>query len=169
MLLIEMSASGVHSDDVVGVSRKGALEESIIWFVPDDAQFGEGIADTAAFDDFSNELWIVAEHISVFLENRRIAQASINPDRTSSKTSAETLFRSGKVAGFRTQVSRTTLKIRLSPTQHPRASLRFHECDSFLLGHGFIAVCSMRSSKRWREFEPNDFSLHHRGCMHHAS
>jgi hypothetical protein len=39
--------------------------------VPDDAQFGEGIADTAAFDDFSNELWIVAEHISVFLENRR--------------------------------------------------------------------------------------------------
>ena len=71
LLLIEMSASGVHSDDVVGVSRKGALEESIIWFVPDDAQFGERIADTAAFDDFSNELWIVAEHISVFLENRR--------------------------------------------------------------------------------------------------
>ena len=71
LLLVEMSASGVHSDDVVGVSRKGALEESIIWFVPDDTQFDEGIADTAAFDDFSNELWIVAEHISVFLENRR--------------------------------------------------------------------------------------------------
>ena len=66
-----MSASGVHSDDVVGVSRKGTLEESIIWFVPDDAQFSERIADTAAFDDFSNELWIVAEHISVFLEHRR--------------------------------------------------------------------------------------------------
>ena len=71
LLLIEMSGSGVDSDDVIGISRKGALEESIIWFVPDDAQFGEGIADTAAFDDFSNERWIVAEHISVFLENRR--------------------------------------------------------------------------------------------------
>ena len=66
-----MSGSGVDSDDVIGISREGALEESIIWFVPDDAQFGERIADTAAFDDFSNELWIVAEHISVFLENRR--------------------------------------------------------------------------------------------------
>jgi len=66
-----MAGSPIDGDDVVGVSRKGALEESIIWFVPDDAQFGEGIADTAAFDDFSNERWIVAEHISVFLENCR--------------------------------------------------------------------------------------------------
>src|SRR6516164_857703 len=98
-----------------------------------------------------------------------LAQASINPDRTSSKTSAETLFRAGKVASFRTQVSRTTLKIRLGATQHPRASLRFHECNRFLLAHGFIAVCSMRSSERWREFKPNDFSLHYGGGMHDAS
>ena len=69
-LLIEMSGSGVDSDDVVGVSGKGALQESVIWFVPDDAQLGERIADTAAFDNFSNEIWIVAEHICVFLENR---------------------------------------------------------------------------------------------------
>ena len=66
-----MPGSGVHSDDVVGVSRKGALEESIIWFVPDDAQLGERIADAAAFDDLSNETWIVAEHVSVFFKNRR--------------------------------------------------------------------------------------------------
>jgi hypothetical protein len=66
-----MSGSGVDSDDVVGVYCKGALQESVIWFVPDDAQLGERIADTAAFDDFSNEIWIVAEHIAVFLENRR--------------------------------------------------------------------------------------------------
>ena len=69
-LLVEMSASRVDGDDVVGVSRKSALQESIIWFVPDDAELGERIADTAAFDDFSNEIWIVAEDISVFLENR---------------------------------------------------------------------------------------------------
>jgi hypothetical protein len=66
-----MSRSGVDSDDVVGVSRKSALQESVIWFVPDDAQLGERIADTAAFDDFSNELWIVAEDVSVFFKNRR--------------------------------------------------------------------------------------------------
>jgi hypothetical protein len=66
-----MSKSGVDSDDVIGVSRKGALQASVIWFVPDDAQLGERIADTAAFDDFSNELWIVAEDVSVFFKNRR--------------------------------------------------------------------------------------------------
>jgi len=71
LLLVEMSGSRVDGDDVVGVSRKGALEESIIWFVPDDAQFSEGIADTATFDDFGNEIWIVAEHVSVFFKNRR--------------------------------------------------------------------------------------------------
>jgi len=39
--------------------------------VPDDAQLGERMADTAAFDDFSNELWIVAEDVSVFFKNRK--------------------------------------------------------------------------------------------------
>jgi hypothetical protein len=57
-----MSGSSVHGDDVVGVSRKGALKEPIIWFVSDDTQLGERIADTAAFDDLSNEIRIVAEH-----------------------------------------------------------------------------------------------------------
>jgi hypothetical protein len=66
-----MPGSGVDSDDVVGVSRKSALEESIIWFVSDDAQLGKRIAHTAAFDDFGNEIWIVAEHVSVFLKNCR--------------------------------------------------------------------------------------------------
>ena len=78
-----MSPSRVHSNDAVGVSRKSALEESVIWFVPDDAQFGERIADAAAFDDFSNEIWVIAEDISVFLENRR-TRPSLNqsgPDK----------------------------------------------------------------------------------------
>ena len=39
--------------------------------MPDDAQLGEGIADTAAFDDFGNEIWIAAEHVCVFFKNRR--------------------------------------------------------------------------------------------------
>jgi hypothetical protein len=39
--------------------------------MPDDAQRGKGIADTTAFDDFGNEIWILAEHISVLLEDRR--------------------------------------------------------------------------------------------------
>ena len=164
-----MSGSGVDCDDIVGVSRKGALEESIIWFVPDDAQLGKRIADTAAFDDFSNEIRIVAEHVSVLFKYRRTRQASINPDWTSSKTSAETLSRAGKVASFRTQVSRTTLKIRLGATQHPRASLRFHECDRLVLSYRPVAVCSVGSSERRRELKPNDFSLHHGGCMHDAS
>ena len=66
-----MPRSRVDSDNVIGVSRKGALEESIIRFVPDDAQLREGIADTAAFNDFGNEIWIVAEHACVFFKNRR--------------------------------------------------------------------------------------------------
>ena len=71
LILVEMAGSPIDGDDVVGVSRKGTLEESIIWFVPDNPQLGERIADTAAFDDFSNEIWIVAEHVAVFLKNRR--------------------------------------------------------------------------------------------------
>lgn len=71
MLLVEMPGSRVDGNDIVGVSRKSALEESVIRFVPDDPQLGKGIADTAAFDDFSNKIWIVAEHVSVFFKNGR--------------------------------------------------------------------------------------------------
>jgi len=84
-----MSGSRVDGDDVVGVSRKGTLEESIIWFVPDNPQLGERIANTTASDDFSKKPGSSPSTSPYSSRMAGLAQASINPDRTSSKTSAE--------------------------------------------------------------------------------
>lgn len=80
--------------------------------------------------------------------------------------SAEALGFAGKVASFRTQVSRTTLKVRLGPAQRPFAAFRFDEGVRFGFGHCLAAVLAMSTRQRRREFEANNFSFHDGGGVH---
>jgi len=43
-VLIEMSASSIDCDEVIGSSCKSAFQETIVWFVPDDPQLGDRMA-----------------------------------------------------------------------------------------------------------------------------
>ena len=50
LLPIEVCWSRVHRDDELRACRQGALQEAIVRLVPDDAQFGQRIADEKAID-----------------------------------------------------------------------------------------------------------------------
>jgi hypothetical protein len=71
LLPIEVSWSGVHRDDELRACRQGAFEEAIVRLVPDDAQFGQRIADEKAINDLNDEFRMIAQYIRVLLEDRR--------------------------------------------------------------------------------------------------
>ena len=55
LLPIEVPGSSVHRDDEFGVCGKRAFQKTVIWFVPDDTELGQRIADWEALDNFSDE------------------------------------------------------------------------------------------------------------------
>jgi len=68
-LPIEVPWGGIHCDDEVSADRQRAFQKPIVWFVANDAEFGQRMADTAAFDKFSDEIWLVTQHVSVLLKD----------------------------------------------------------------------------------------------------
>ena len=109
-----MPWSGVDRDEEISVRDKRAFQKTIVWFVADDTEFGQRIADAAASDNLSDEIWLVSQHVRVLLKDGGTDPCF--PLCVSSKMSADALFSPGNVASFRMQVSRTTLKIRPGAT-----------------------------------------------------
>src|ERR1700674_2997156 len=137
--------------------------------VPDDVEFGQRMAFTAACHDFStNSGW--SPNKSAY--SSRIAgltHASMRPARASSKMSADALFSPGNVASFRMQVSRTTLKIGPGATQCPCAPLGFDEPHRFTFGHRLATVLAVRARQRRGELEPDDFPVDDGSRIHAIS
>jgi len=71
LLPIEVPRSGVHRDDELGACRQRAFQKAVVGLVPDDAQFGQRVADGKALDDLRDELRMVAQDVRVLLEDRR--------------------------------------------------------------------------------------------------
>jgi hypothetical protein len=123
VLPIEVPGRRVHRDDELGACRQRAFQKTVVGFVPDDAELGEGIADRETLDDFSDEFRWAPRTSAYSSRMAGLTHASMRPVRASSKMSADALFLAGKVASFRMQVSRTTRKIGPGASQRPCASL----------------------------------------------
>src|SRR5438046_10690233 len=96
------------------------------------------------------------------------AHSSIKPSATSATTNAAGLSAFGRVASFRTQVSTTTFKIGLGPTQGELAAFGLDELNGLLSGHGFAGVAPVRACQGLRQSEAHDLSSND-GCGVHAS
>ena len=46
-----------------------AFDKTIIWFVPDDTELGQRIADRKALDNFSDEFSMIAEDVCVLFQD----------------------------------------------------------------------------------------------------
>jgi hypothetical protein len=46
------------------------FQEAIIRLVTDDLQFGERMTEATAFENFGHEIWLITQHICIFLKNR---------------------------------------------------------------------------------------------------
>jgi len=84
LLPIEVTGRRVDCDDELGARRQRAFQESVVRFVPDDTELGQGIADGKALDDFSDELWVVARTSAYSSSMAGLAHASIKPALASS-------------------------------------------------------------------------------------
>src|ERR1035441_2580992 len=79
------------------------------------------------------------------------AQHSASPAQPSFTINAAGLSGLGKVASFRTQVSRTSFKIRFGPAQGSFPAFTFDERDGFRLVHGLSGVALVRRrQRRWK-------------------
>jgi hypothetical protein len=70
VLSVEVSGGCIHRDDELGVRRQGALEETVIWLVANDAQLGQWIADEDELDELGNEVRLVAQDVRGFFKCR---------------------------------------------------------------------------------------------------
>jgi len=84
LLPIEMTGSSIHRDDQLRVCGKGALEKTVVGFVPDDTELGQRIAHREALDNFSDELWMIAEDVRVLLQDGGADPSVDKPARASS-------------------------------------------------------------------------------------
>jgi hypothetical protein len=64
-----VTGSSIHRDDELRVRGKRAFEKTIIWFVADDTELGQRIAHREALDNFSDELWMIAEDVRVLFQD----------------------------------------------------------------------------------------------------
>jgi hypothetical protein len=71
LLAIEVAGSSIHCDNEFRVRGKRALEKTVVGFVPDDTELGQRIAHREALDNFSDELWMIAEDVRVLFQDRR--------------------------------------------------------------------------------------------------
>jgi len=69
LLAIEVPGCRVHGDDEFRVCGKRALEKTVVGFVPDDTELGQRIAHRKALDNFSDELWMIAEDVRVLFQD----------------------------------------------------------------------------------------------------
>ena len=71
LLAIEVSGCRVHGHDEFRVCGKRALEKTVVGFVPDDTELSQRIAHLEALDNFSDELWMIAEDVRVLFQDGR--------------------------------------------------------------------------------------------------
>jgi hypothetical protein len=69
LLAIEVPGCRVHRDDELRVCAKRALEKTVVGFVPDDTELGQRIAHREALDNYSDELWMIAEDVRVLFQD----------------------------------------------------------------------------------------------------
>jgi hypothetical protein len=169
LLPIEVSWSGVQSDDELRACGQGAFQETIVRLVPDDAQFGQRIADEKAIDDLNDEFRMIAQYIRVLLEDRRTDPRLNQVGVRGSKMSADALFSPGNVASFRMHVSRTTRKVWPGASQCARASLGFDERNRLAFCHRFAAVLAVCPRQPRGELEPDDLTFDDGRCIHNTS
>jgi hypothetical protein len=74
----------------------------------------------------------------------------------------------GKVASFRTQVSRTSFKVRFRPAQRSFAASPLHEGDCLCLGHGLSGVAFVRNRQRRRKPEPQNLAANYCCPIHNV-
>ena len=67
---VKVSGSGVDGDDKIGVGRERAFQKTVVGLMPDDAQFGQGMANTTVLHNFGHEIRPVSQHVRVFLQHR---------------------------------------------------------------------------------------------------
>lgn len=72
----------IHCYDVIRVNSKGAFQEPVVRFVPDNAQFGQRMTYPTTLHDFSHKFRLVTEHVGVFLKDCR-ARPSLDQTRPS--------------------------------------------------------------------------------------
>lgn len=124
------------------------------------------MAEVGEVRPLGDKLGLVAEHIIIFIEPAGLAQVSIRLRRASSKISAAALGAAGSVASFKTQVSRTTLKIWPCPLQGALAPFGLYKCDRFLVTQALPLILPVSACQSRRKFETDHFSIHDGGCMH---
>ena len=157
--------SRVRRDDEVGVRRRRAFQKTIVGLVTNDVEFGQGITDAAAFDDFNDEIGPVAQHVPVLIKNGRTRPRVNQAGTHKFKDECGRVVFARKRGEFQMQVSRTTLKVGPGSTQCPRTSLGFHERNRFLFAHRLAAVFAVGPCQCRREFEPANFPFHY-SCRH---
>jgi hypothetical protein len=69
LLAIEVPGCRVHRDDELRVRCKRALEKTVVRFVPDDTELGQWIAHREVLDNFSDELWMIAEDVRLLFQD----------------------------------------------------------------------------------------------------
>ena len=74
----------------------------------------------------------------------------------------------GSVASFKTQVSRTSFKVRFRTAQRDFAPLGLDKGNGFLVSHGFSGIAFLRRRQRRRQPETDDLAANY-GCAKHIA
>ena len=166
LLPIEVPWSGVHRDDELRACRQRAFQKAVVGLVPDDAQFGQRIADEEALDNLSDELRVVAQDIRVLLEDRRTDPRLNQVGACEFKDERGRVVLAREGGELQNAGSKTTRKVGPGASQSPRASLGFDERNRFAFGYRLAAVLAVCSRQRRGELEPDDLAFND-GCRIH--
>lgn len=70
LLPVEVPARGVDGDDEISAGRERALQKTIVWFVANDAEFRQRMAQAAGLSDFSNKFGMITQYVRIFFQHR---------------------------------------------------------------------------------------------------
>jgi len=122
------------------------------------------MAHVTAFDDFGDELWVVAQHIRILFQH---GGANSCLDQAATR---ELKNEGGRVvlAWKRRELQNASVTLKLGPgaTQYSSTSLGFDERHRFLFCHRFTSVRAVRPRQRRGQLVTDNFASHYSCRVH---